>query len=517
MSHFSRPIGIIVLWGFCLLQIACTQQKPNSFRLEQQLESFAVASEINTKVDLLYVVDNSASMDVSQDRLRRGFGSFAAKYLRPAWDIRVGVITTDAYMANPAFRDYLKTTIAGTQNWTSPYIQSRLSTFVNPSWDTNLVDLQSGAFSHGITWNGQVPAWGPNYARLVPGVHDGPIAALCSEQHPYFFYGTTQCRIRDDQNASSGPSHCLNPAAGESSITQCVNTVENDTIHSGRPILSTRSGSDTLVSDFMINASVGAAGAGSERGLQSVLQFLADNESSDSQFFRSGSQRVIIFVTDEDDQSLSIPSPAPKGFTTYTGYLTNCPPKTVDGYTYKLTICADPAQLIAVSNVKEQLDKFFSNLDGIPGTPSNYLIIPIVALTGSAIQELQQMRVASDTAVGNAGDVAVDRGDRYIDLASRVGNGSFAMNIADDDYGAILDKVGRAIVQRKSEFELTRAPTSTEDMIVTIVHADGTTTVIPSTGYTVADKTLYLNDMDFVLSLTATDRILVDYQPKTVY
>src|SRR6478736_6293288 len=70
---------------------ACTQQTPNSFRLQQQMENFAVNREINTKVDLLWVVDNSASMNVSQDKIRGGFEAFARKYLKEAWDIRLAV------------------------------------------------------------------------------------------------------------------------------------------------------------------------------------------------------------------------------------------------------------------------------------------------------------------------------------------------------------------------------------------------------------------------------------------
>ena len=37
-------------------------------------------------------------------------------------------------------------------------------------------------------------------------------------------------------------------------------------------------------------------------------------------------------------------------------------------------------------------------------------------------------------AVGNAGDVAVDRADRYIELGNLVGNGSLAMDIGENDY-----------------------------------------------------------------------------------
>lgn len=518
-SRISITTGLLLVLGSSLS--GCTQQKPNSFRLQQQLESFAVAQEVNTRVDLLFVVDNSASMDVSQDRLRKGFGRFAERYLRPNWDIRVAVITTDTYMAHPTFREYLKSVVPGTENWVSPHIQSRLDTFKNPPWNPNLVNLQSGAFKHGFTWNDQVPAWGPNYARLLPGIHDGPIAALCTEKHSYFYYARSQCKIRDDQTRFSGAENCLDPAAGESSFTQCVNTVQNDTIHSGRAVLSTQSGSATLVSDFMINVSVGTSGAGSERGLASVQQFLSDNETSPTAFFRKGSKRLIIFLADEDDQSLRIPSTASREYSPYSGYSSSCPEKTVDGYSYRLSSCPNPEGLIPVAEVKGELDRFFNRLDGFGDEASegsqSYFVVPVVALNGESIKKLQELRMADDAAVGNSGNVAVDRGDRYIELADRVGNGSFAMNIAEDDYGQLLDRVGRAIVYRNSQYQLSRPPTSTEDMIVTILHVDGTKTLIPTSGYSLEGSVLTLTDMSFVLGLSSQDRIFVNYQPKTLY
>ena len=91
----------------------------------------------------------------------------------------------------------------------------------------------------GLKYKELLPAWGMNYSLLQPGLHDGPIAGLCCEGLPYFLNGATNCDIRDDQSAYNGPSHCLNPSGAETSITQCVNTVENDTIHSGRAIIST--------------------------------------------------------------------------------------------------------------------------------------------------------------------------------------------------------------------------------------------------------------------------------------
>lgn len=505
----------------------CTQQTANSFRLRQSLERFDAADEINTRIDMLWVVDNSASMDVSQEKLRRGFESFAEKYLKSTWDIRLAVITTDTYMANPAFSGYLSSTMTGSVGWASPYVNSRLDTWVNPEWNPDLVHLPTGTFKNGIRRADQVPAWGPNYAKLLPGVHDGPIAALCTEAHSYFFSGVSDCRVRDDQGAPTGTEGCLRPGGGQTSITQCVNTVQNDTVHSGEPIVSTQPQDEETAADaawqkgindaFMVNASVGSAGSGSERGFSSLSQFLDDNEWGETAFFRPNSQRVILFVTDEDDQSMQLPSSPASGFTPFTSYLSSCPSKTVDGHTYRLSLCPDPVKLVAVDGVKQELDEFFATIDGPETAPGTYMIVSIVPTTGEAIANLQAQRRHEDAAVGNDGDVAVDRGDRYLELGALVGNGSLSLNIAADDYSPLLDSIGRAVIEKRSSFTLKRLPTGTEDMVVSIIHDDGTEDEVSPDQYVIEGKTLTFTDLDFVLGLSSSDRILINYQPMTVY
>src|SRR5690606_30991539 len=130
--------------------------------------------EVNTKIDLLLVVDNSASMDASQEKLRKGFESFAKKYMQPTWDIRVAVITTDTYMAHPSFSNHLGTTIPGSEGWISPYVSGILTRFKNPE-GKDLVNLSTGAFDNGLTYGDLIPVWGSNFAKLLPGLHDGPI------------------------------------------------------------------------------------------------------------------------------------------------------------------------------------------------------------------------------------------------------------------------------------------------------------------------------------------------------
>jgi hypothetical protein len=150
------------------------------------------------------------------------------------------VITSDTYLANNAFDDYLNTTIPGTVGYNSGYITGRLGTWENPDWNTSLVNLGTGDFDGGIKYKELVPVWDGDYAKLLPGKHDGPITGLCFEILPYFMNGVTECQIRDDQYDNTGVDNCLSPAGDESSVTQCVNTVQNDTVRSGKAIIKTK-------------------------------------------------------------------------------------------------------------------------------------------------------------------------------------------------------------------------------------------------------------------------------------
>ncbi len=68
------------------------------FRLGSQTTR-EVEIRIYPRIDLLWVVDNSGSMDNNQRRLASAFDEFSAKYLRDGrMDLRTAVITTDTYL-----------------------------------------------------------------------------------------------------------------------------------------------------------------------------------------------------------------------------------------------------------------------------------------------------------------------------------------------------------------------------------------------------------------------------------
>jgi len=543
--------------------MGCTGQLPNSFRLAQVEQTFASSQELNTKIDLLWIVDNSASMDVSQKKIREGFRTFSARYLQPTWDIHAAVITTDTYLAHPSFQDYLGSVIPGTVGWTSPTVSARIGTFQNPASNASLVNLSTGRFDQGVRYADLIPAWGSNYARLLPGMHDGPISGFCFEGLPYFLRGVSQCQIRDLNRDTSGPSACASPGPGQSSLNECVNTTQNDSVRTGKAILATQPAAgisadqawrDQLLTDFLVNVTTGSAGHGSERGLSSVSQLLADNENSDTAFFRKDSVRVLLFVSDEDDQSFALPTGTPSPVSPRTGYAcdqasllasnpasgvtgnrgaccsdpakgcaygaegTTCPSKTVDGFTYKLGICARSELLKPVSDFKAEFDTFFHALDASSeSVDPNYFVVSIVPASATSIQTLQAARAQEDASVGTLTSFAVDRGDRYLELARQVGGGSMELDISTEDYSPVLDSIGRAIISKRSTFNLDRAPTSIEDMIVTVIYADGSTQVVDSGMVQISGKQLRITDLDFVLSLKSTDRISINYQPKTIY
>lgn len=91
------------------------------------------------------------------------------------------------------------------------------------------------------------------------------------------------------------------------------------------------------------------------------------------------------------------------------------------------------------------------------------------------------------------------------------------MDISTEDYSPILDAIGTTLVQKKGIFTLDRAPTGQDDMIVKIIHSNRSETVVQNSDYIIEGKTLKITDVDFLLTLSDSDSISINYQPKTAY
>jgi hypothetical protein len=519
--------------GISLVALSCgTEPLPDSFALKAVTESFDSGEEVNTKVDILFVVDNSGSMKSAQQKLREGFKNFAATYMKSDWDIQLAVIPTDTYVAHPAFQTWRNAVASGSSGFISNYIRSfltgvpsgaipvRNTPFVNPAWNPSLVNLTPGAdygrFTNGYKQNERTPSYGPDYGKLLPGNHDGPISSLCVELNTWQVHHSTACWIRDD-GGPTGPEKCANPGVGETWSSQCVNTPMNDTVRTGKPVLKTippagvtpnALWTQQLVDDFLVNVALGTNGQGSERGLASVKQLLDDNEVAGSahRLFRPGSLRVIVLVGDEDDQSMTYPASPAANWGPSSGYTGSCT-KSIDGTNFLIPNCPSAASLIPVSTFKEQYDNFFRGLDGsgVDGNP-NYFVVSIVASTAASVTSLRN----------SSGFSEIDRADRFIALGNLVGNGSLVGDLGDNNFSSLFDSIGQTIVAKKAAFTLSRAPRSDEDIVVTIVRAGGGSVVVSPSKYSVAGTLLTITDQATILSLGQGDKISITYNPKSV-
>jgi hypothetical protein len=534
-----------------LTLVSCTEI--GAMRLGQQQEEFdpTTTIDVNTKLDMLWIVDNSPSMGPVQKRIRDGFASFSARYMKPTWDIRVAVINQDTYLAHPSFAGHLNSVSNGRYSrptgFQSTYLNPgstanprRQTPFVTPAWWTGTAISSNGTVTgsgvkmrHGVPeYNGANPSQdvGPSnpslWARLIPGRHDGPMATICwtAPNNPAFF-GVSQCHVRDQQNQWSGTDDCVRGGPGnlDSSI-QCTNTIMNNTVRSGKPIISTippvgtapdQAWIDGLNRDFLVNLSGGTAGIGVEKLFNSIQQLITDNESTSTAFFRPGALRVIVIVSDEDDQSMIFPSSQinPESFGYNSG--SGCPWKTVDGHTYRLQVCPQAGTILPVATFKSQLDEFFRTVDGHPGVGDpNYFAVTITPKTGGAIQSIHD-DLGEDA---NGYDTcSADIATRMFDFVDSVGNGSLKLELTSSDYAPLLDAIGQTVVQKKATFKLSRAPTSQEQMIVKIRHQDGSETLIPSSDYVVAGLFVTITNQNIVLSLSATDKLIINYQPGTLF
>lgn len=543
---------------------ACTGQLPGSLLFKQVEEAFEVTGDVNTKVDILWVVDDSSSMDVSQKRLREGFSTFATKYMKPTWDIKLAVIPTDAYMSRAEFSSYLTSVIPGSTGISVSSVSAHMagigSSFVNPSNYPTLVNTTSGTFPGGIPYGALNPQWGSSYSTLAAGIHDGPIKSLCVELMPYFFGGVTDCGVRDLRAVgSSSAATCINPLAGQDDLSECVNTTQNNTVHSGKTVISTRPPAGTpgdatwvngLIRDFRINASKGSSGHGSERGIDSVLRFIATNEQDPSlKFFRSDSAKLIVFLSDEDDQSMDMSSAGSVGFNPFSDYRCDqaglitmnggtagitsgakfccatsdcrhgkaasaltCASSSVEGQSYTVGICPDPTKLLSVTSARDTMKTYFEGLNS--SGDANLSISVITPTTWSGIQSLQSAREATDAALNQIKVWAVNKGSRYIELAGYFDSSPAVLDIASANYTPVLDAIGQKIIEKLSTYQLLRTPSSKNELIVQIIRADGSRETVQYDDFEIQGSKLVLTNETLVLGLGVGEQIYINYQPQ---
>jgi hypothetical protein len=97
--------------GICILSLSTTSllgcnKSQGSFSTLSTGQAFTqTKSNVTNQVDILWVVDNSFSMDPLQQNLVQNFNSFINKFQTKGFDYKMAVTTSDSFLAGTAFRN----------------------------------------------------------------------------------------------------------------------------------------------------------------------------------------------------------------------------------------------------------------------------------------------------------------------------------------------------------------------------------------------------------------------------
>lgn len=104
LSNLRRPAVRFISVLCCALIVGCS--KNPSFSLLSASQTFQQqTASVNNKIDILWVVDNSGSMDPLQANLVQNFNAFISRFSTLGFDYKMAVTTTDAYLADSKFNN----------------------------------------------------------------------------------------------------------------------------------------------------------------------------------------------------------------------------------------------------------------------------------------------------------------------------------------------------------------------------------------------------------------------------
>lgn len=99
----SKLLNVMVL-GLAASAITACSNGSTSYSLNSDGETFHQNSaQQNTKIDVLWVIDNSGSMASSQSNLAANFPAFIQKFVDKDYDFQMAVTTTDAFLSRPEY------------------------------------------------------------------------------------------------------------------------------------------------------------------------------------------------------------------------------------------------------------------------------------------------------------------------------------------------------------------------------------------------------------------------------
>jgi hypothetical protein len=256
MLAFASPFVVLAL-SSCINPLLETPDPP----VETRETRIVVPQSPRNKVDILFLVDNSNSMEAMAQELRSRFSQFFTVFrdLEQSGtyaDLHIGVVTSDygAGQGSAACDDYG----GGQQGLLQSVGRDAPASCRPPGGNVNYIQYQ----------------FGPNGQNNLP-----PSTKACT------------------QDSDCPGSTCDTTRQTCNGTIACAQDSDCPTGH----ICSGQVCYQSLVSTFTCMASVGTSGCGFEHVLESAVQALRKPENGD--FLRSDALLTVVFLTNEDDCS----------------------------------------------------------------------------------------------------------------------------------------------------------------------------------------------------------------------
>jgi hypothetical protein len=96
--------GIVLTAGLAMLT-GCGSGGEQTYSVLSTGQSFKQASAGNGQIDILWVVDNSGSMDPLQTNLNTNFNSFMSDFMHKGYDFHLAVTSSDSYRGGATFKN----------------------------------------------------------------------------------------------------------------------------------------------------------------------------------------------------------------------------------------------------------------------------------------------------------------------------------------------------------------------------------------------------------------------------
>lgn len=130
-----------------LLASGCGQKLASFSLLSDEANFQQNVAETNGKIDILWVVDNSGSMQSSQQNVASNFESFIKKFKEKNFDFRMAVVTSDAYLdlfvANKNYSRFRDGTYSN--GYTGVYVIDPSTPDLEDTFMTNIMQGISGS------------------------------------------------------------------------------------------------------------------------------------------------------------------------------------------------------------------------------------------------------------------------------------------------------------------------------------------------------------------------------------